>query len=322
MGRNPYFSIVIPVYNREREIGRTLGSCLRQTFGDFEILVVDDASSDDTAAVVKRAADSRTILLRHTQNRGVCAARNTGVRAARGEWVLFLDSDDEYLENALGTIFARTFRCRGDVDRLGFMYRLDTGGLSPFPPPQEGELLDYEAYLEWSERVIRSDFHNCIRRRTFEKVMLPEGRAYEDIYHLDFAKAFRTELVPLVVAEIHSDASNRCANLPVETQTAKALGEARDGARTIERLLASHGAALRKFAPRRFEAYCRMRVSYHLLAGNTGLGIRLAWKHLARFPRSSLSWIIPAIAIFGPAALARAQAYARRRHAVVQRVHP
>ncbi|HYW43259.1 MAG TPA: glycosyltransferase family 2 protein [Bryobacteraceae bacterium] len=319
MQNSPYFSIVIPVYNREREVARALASCFRQSFQNFEVLVIDDASADRTRDVVERVGGRRATLLRHERNLGVCAARNTGVRAARGEWILFLDSDDEYTETALQTIFDRTHDFGDEVERIGFMYRLDTGGLSPFPRP-EGELLDYEGYLRWSEQATLSDFHNCIRRRTFQQVMLPEDRVYEDIYHLDFAKAFRTRLLADVVAVVHSDALNRCANLPVQTRGARVLAEAAAGASGIDQLLAAHGTALSEFAPRRFETYRRMRVAYHLLAGEKGRGLGLAIRHLARFPRSHLSWMIPAIGLFGPAALAKA--YARRKHAVSQRVRP
>ena len=152
--------------------------------------------------------------------------------------------------------------------------------------------------------------------------MLPEGRVYEDIYHLDFAKYFRTRLLADVVATVHSDAPNRCANLSVQARMAKALTEAAAGARSIDQLLRAHGPALSAFAPRRFETYRRMRVSYHLLAGEKGRGLGLAVRHLAEFPLCHLSWMIPAIGLFGPVALARAQACARRKHAVSQRVRP
>ena len=97
----PYFSIVIPVYNREKEIVRAVNSCLIQSFGDIEIVIVDDASKDQTVAVVKSLCDPRIVLVCHEMNRNVCPARNTGVAHSRGEWVLFLDSDDEFLPGAL-----------------------------------------------------------------------------------------------------------------------------------------------------------------------------------------------------------------------------
>src|SRR5579862_3104859 len=93
----PFFSIVIPAYNRSVEIVRAVDSCLRQDFSDFEIVVVDDRSTDHTAEVVRRYNDVRINLICHAANRGVCPARNTGVSHANGQWIIFLDSDDELL---------------------------------------------------------------------------------------------------------------------------------------------------------------------------------------------------------------------------------
>lgn len=96
----PYFSIVIPAYNRGFVLDRTLRSCLDQTFTDFEIVVVDDGSEDDTAAVIARHPDPRIVYERQA-NAGASAARNRGVSLARGAYVAFLDSDDTFLPGKL-----------------------------------------------------------------------------------------------------------------------------------------------------------------------------------------------------------------------------
>jgi glycosyltransferase involved in cell wall biosynthesis len=97
---SPEFSVVIPAYNRANVLARTLKSVLEQTFQDFEIIVVDDGSSDDPKAVVETFADPRIRYLRQ-ENRGGGAARNAGIDAARGRFIAFLDSDDEFLPHHL-----------------------------------------------------------------------------------------------------------------------------------------------------------------------------------------------------------------------------
>ncbi len=91
-------SVVIPAYKRGHVIKRTLQSVLDQTHQDFEILVVDDGSRDETESVVASLAkeESRIRYFCHDTNRGAQAARNTGVKAAQGEWIAFLDSDDYF----------------------------------------------------------------------------------------------------------------------------------------------------------------------------------------------------------------------------------
>jgi glycosyltransferase involved in cell wall biosynthesis len=99
---NPLVSVVLPTYNRADLLRRAIDSVLRQRFSDFELIVVDDASRDDTWDLVKSISDSRLQILRHVQNRGAAAARNTGIAASRGEFIAFQDSDDEWLPEKLG----------------------------------------------------------------------------------------------------------------------------------------------------------------------------------------------------------------------------
>lgn len=99
--RAPLFSVVVPTHDRARLLARAVASVLAQTSENFELLIVDDASSDDTAAVARSFDDPRVRYLRQEENRGVAAARNAGIAAAAGEWVAFLDDDDEYLPRFL-----------------------------------------------------------------------------------------------------------------------------------------------------------------------------------------------------------------------------
>lgn len=92
----PKVSVIIPTFNRAHMVGRAIQSVLDQSFKDFEIIVVDDASSDNTEEQVGAIDDDRIKFVRHEVNRGGGAARNTGARLAEGEYLSFLDSDDEW----------------------------------------------------------------------------------------------------------------------------------------------------------------------------------------------------------------------------------
>lgn len=93
-------SVIIPAYNQAHFIGRAIQSVLDQTYQDFEIIVVDDGSTDNTAEVVHGFEDSRIRYL-FQENQGLSAARNKGLRLAQGEFISFLDSDDEFLPHKL-----------------------------------------------------------------------------------------------------------------------------------------------------------------------------------------------------------------------------
>lgn len=97
----PLVSVVIPSFNRAATIGKAIRSVLDQTWQNFEIIIVDDASREPLDAVVQQFQDARLQLLVHPNNRGVSAARNTGIDAARGRFVAFLDSDDFWLPGKL-----------------------------------------------------------------------------------------------------------------------------------------------------------------------------------------------------------------------------
>jgi glycosyltransferase involved in cell wall biosynthesis len=97
----PRVSVVVPTYGRLAFLPRALDSILAQTFDDLEVVVVDDGSPDGTAAFVAGHTDPRVRLVRHERNRGLAAARNTGVRAARAPFVAFLDDDDLWLPEKL-----------------------------------------------------------------------------------------------------------------------------------------------------------------------------------------------------------------------------
>lgn len=95
-----YISVVIPLYNKEKSIQSTLKSILSQTFHEFEIVVIDDGSTDRSADIVNAISDSRVRLIRK-ENGGVCSARNRGILEAKYDYVAFLDADDIWDENYL-----------------------------------------------------------------------------------------------------------------------------------------------------------------------------------------------------------------------------
>jgi len=129
--------VVIPTYNRADLVQRSVQSVLNQTYRDFEIVVVDDGSTDATREAVTQFCDARLRYVRHEANRGVAAARNTGIEAARGECVAFNDSDDEWMPHKLerqmgvlstvdervGVVYSDMWRVHGSDGRRRKYYR-------------------------------------------------------------------------------------------------------------------------------------------------------------------------------------------------------
>ena len=106
MIQNPLISIIIPAYNAENFITKTLDSVLAQTYKNYELIVVDDGSSDKTAEVVDKYLkknDMRGLCIRQ-QNKKIAGARNTGIRAASGSWIALLDHDDLWFPQKLQSV--------------------------------------------------------------------------------------------------------------------------------------------------------------------------------------------------------------------------
>jgi glycosyltransferase involved in cell wall biosynthesis len=112
----PFFSVIIPVYNRATALKSAIASVLAQTCPDFEIIVVDDGSADNPRAVVESFGDSRILFITQA-NAGGGAARNTGIDRAQGRFTAFLDSDDVFLPHHLA---AMKILLDGTTDTVGF----------------------------------------------------------------------------------------------------------------------------------------------------------------------------------------------------------
>ncbi len=118
------FSVIIPCYNMEKYIGRTLDNVLQQTYQSFEVVVVDDGSTDKTLEIIRdyQAKDERVKIYAKKQNQGLSAARNTGIKNSTGEYVLFLDGDDAVKE----TLFERALQifAHEQIDMFSFGYQI------------------------------------------------------------------------------------------------------------------------------------------------------------------------------------------------------
>lgn len=185
-----YISVVVPVYNLNSILSDALQSLVAQTFRDFEIIVVDDCSNDGSAALaenVLKVANVDYTIIRHEHNRGVSAARNTGLRAARGKYVIFFDGDDLAEPDFVERLYERISKHDGDVTFCGYKTREKSSGIEKMFPS-----LDSSASMT-SDELLRARLLNkvvamfwaAIYRREFllnNDIVLTEGRiAGEDV---------------------------------------------------------------------------------------------------------------------------------------------
>jgi glycosyltransferase involved in cell wall biosynthesis len=298
---NPFFSILIPAYNRAGLIGRALQSCIRQDFEDWEAIVVDDGSEDDTAGAVRRIADPRIRLVAHERNRGFCPARNTAMAEACGRWYVCLDSDDELLPGALAAIYRKAAAAPPHVGVLRFMCRDSHGRTSP-DPAHADETWDYEGYIRWTERARGrpSEALPCVRAETYPLITYPNDHSDEGLYHLDLARSWSVMACSDIVRHYHYDAANRVMVIDAR----RTLHFAPDAASNAELVLTRHGDALRAWAPGVLLDQVRNAAMSALLAGRRAAGIQFARMYISSAGASVKVYVILAAGLIHPHVLA------------------
>ena len=205
--REPVITVVLIAFDDEHNLPAAVASARAQTFEDIEILIVDDASTDGTGALADRYAteDERIRVIHHGTNSGGCSGpRNTGIDAARGEWVMFLDSDDELTPGACAVLLEAARRHDADVVS-GAMVRVDVG--SGRERRKFGWIYDRERVFgglrEWPDLL----FDVMVQDKIFRKALLdehrirfPAGLIYED---MDFTtRALARARVAVVIPDI------------------------------------------------------------------------------------------------------------------------
>lgn len=171
----PRFSVIIPVYNVEDYLRQCVCSVLEQTFQDLEIIVIDDVSRDSSLQIARELAEKHSSirLIEHTVNKGLGGARNTGIDAATGEYLLFLDSDDYLQPETLKKL--DTVITAKNADIVEFCFRL---------VDEQGRYLRRTCCRDTDTPLTRSvnACNKAIRTALFRDVRFPEKRYYEDYY--------------------------------------------------------------------------------------------------------------------------------------------
>jgi len=223
----PKVSVIIPTHNRADILREAITSVLSQSFSDFEIVVVDDASRDNTSEVVRAIDDQRIKYLRHETNRGVALARNTGVLNSTGQYIAFLDDDDEWLPDKLKKQYDLL---EGSPVIVGVVhtgsFAVDVSSrkiLRQLTPTKRGKIFD-EMFIQNSIAPTSTFF---LRRECFERVGLFDVKLEfgEDFdMWLRIAKEFQFEYIeePLVKFSVSNNKSSLSANYELKIRGGEA----------------------------------------------------------------------------------------------------
>lgn len=180
----PLISVIVPVYKTEKFIHRCIKSVLAQTYENWELIAVDDGSPDECSRIcddyAKKDNRIRTV---HQRNQGISAARNTGLNAAQGDWVYFLDSDDFITEDALEKMLFFSKEGTYDIVMAGFSVVYGNGREDCRSSGWE----ETDDVLKIQRKILLDELPNfahgkLYKRRLWKDIAFPQGRLIEDMY--------------------------------------------------------------------------------------------------------------------------------------------
>ena len=253
--------MVLPTYNRAETLGRAIESVLRQTFTDFELIVVDDGSTDESSRVLAGFADPRLRVVRNPTNRGVSAARNRGITEARGRFIAFQDSDDSWRPEKLERQIRRFVEVGEGVGVVGCGWQLHgTRHSRTTLPTVRGRI--YREILADRAPGLGTPML-LVRRLADGQPAFDESlpALEERDFKLQYARRFDFDFVDEVLVDVHRGRVDHVAN-------------PRNALRSYERYLEKYAADLGRWPD--------IRTQYHWQAGREAVRSgdrRTAWRY-------------------------------------------
>ena len=181
---NPIISVIVPVYNVENFIQKSIKSLINQTFKDFEVLVVDDGSTDKSIAIAKKTVnnDKRFIFL-EKENGGLSDARNFGIEKAKGKYLAFLDSDDFFDKTYLEQMYMKIIKEDADICICDIeLVKEDGSYIRTQKNRYQNTISGFEAFIDDIQTIsiISMAPNKLYKKELFQDIQYPKGWYYED----------------------------------------------------------------------------------------------------------------------------------------------
>lgn len=307
----PLVSVVLPTHNRSALLPRAIRSVLRQTYADFELIVVDDASSEDPTPIVDAFGDDRIRLIRHPANRGNAAARNTAIRSARGRFLAFLDDDDEWSPEKLELQVPVLESSEADEALVYCARRLISDGVTVGidAPGKEGDVLD--ELLPWG---LMSCPSVLLKAEVLDEVGLFDerlSRGVDDDLWRRIARHYRVRYLDRVLVDCHVGHVDRVSRVETPDEIREDIFRWEDKLEKfraeLEERPARHAIVLRRLGER------------HIQLGELGKGRKLLARAIALRPLRPDAYGMLAASLFGRRGLT---VFLRFKEAVMRRVRP
>lgn len=210
MNSKPIVSVIIPTFNRAKTLKRSVRSVLDQSFRDLEVIIVDDCSNDDTIEIVRKIEeyDNRVRFYRLNKNSGACIARNFGIQKARGQYIAFQDSDDEWDKDKI--LFQLNFMKKNKA-KISFCQfkRISNGNVTIFPNVNNGKIPRNEILRESIVSTQTLMIERCCLKTIIFDNKMPRMQDYDLCIRLSKYYDFYFIKKPLVNIYVQNDSISR-----------------------------------------------------------------------------------------------------------------
>ena len=203
----PLVSIVIPLYNKSKVVEKTISSVLNQSFYKFELIIVDDGSTDNSLELVSKISDERIVVFKK-KNGGVSEARNFGVKKAKSDWIFLLDADDVLYENALQILFNLVQKYPDKSIYVANFCVSTNRNLKLYCKERVEGVYKNTSKNIWSNRIFTRTGNTLINKAVFESVgyFREDMSYYEDMeFILRYSRKYEFVYTPVPVFKYETD---------------------------------------------------------------------------------------------------------------------
>lgn len=305
--QNMRVSIIMPTYNSERWVERAILSVLAQSYKNYELVIVDDGSTDNTYKLIsKYTEDPRIKIFRLNVNSGVSNARNIGIELCKGDIVTFLDSDDEFLPNALETIVQKFKSLPDDVGIIYARTIDDNGKIG-------GCIHNDERYITIEDVLckdsIKGESFIAIKHKFIQDGIRFYGKFFHHLssFYFKIMKSTKAYAIPNVLVKYHNLANPESLT-KVKRNVYLRISSSRQIAEEISYFLREFGEILKRKCRRKYSSINLQLGMYALLSKNRKLALKALIKSLCSYPlKPTIIWVT---LLFFPAEIVR-QLYLR-----------
>lgn len=179
---NELISVVVPVYNVEQYLTRCIESILNQTYNNFEIILVDDGSPDSCPQICDKYKEKRNVSVIHQKNKGLSAARNAGIKMAKGKYICFIDSDDYINPNMISVLYNNLINYNCEISCCGHADIYESGNVTKNNRNKIKKYSSKEALriFMYTNEIDVVAWNKLYSKELFEDVIYEEGKLFED----------------------------------------------------------------------------------------------------------------------------------------------